>query len=1152
MSANEFVHLHVHSQYSLLDGVSHFGPLFEQVKTLGMNTVALTDHGNLFGACAFFQEAQNSGVKPIIGCEVYVSPTRHDDRTSNEAKVGKNLHLVLLAKDYQGYLNLCYLVSKGYLDGFYRRPRIDKELLAQKKDGLIALSACLSGVLAEYFRTGREKQAYAEADDYAQIMGPDHFYVEMMDHGLPEQKTVNQHLLDLAKKTGLPLVATNDSHYLHRRDAKSQDLLIAIGTGKTLEEQNRFHFACDEFYLKSPAEMGQLFGHIDGAISNTVAIAERCNPEIRFRQSLLPEYKPPNGDTPEAYLRHLVLDGLRHRFGEISDAVQKRYDHEMTIITSMGFVSYFLVVWDFVNFARDKGIPTGCRGSGAGSLVAYALGITELDPIKSKLFFERFLNPERVSMPDFDIDICQVRRPEVIEYVRDKYGSDCVAHIITFGKMLAKQAVRDVGRVLNMPLGNVDAVAKMIPEGPKVTIQKALDESSELKQLYEADPKVKDLIDRARAIEGTVRQPGMHAAGVVVCSKPLIEAVPLYRQAGKEEVITQYNMIEVEELGLLKIDFLGLKNLTIIADCLQIIQKIHGLDIEWEKIGFEDAKTFGVLQRGDGFGVFQVESSGMREMLRRALPSNFEDIVALIALYRPGPLQFMDSFINRKHGREPITYPHPLLEDALKETYGLMIYQEQVMQVASVLAGFSLGQADILRRAMSKKKEKEMAQMRALFVEGAAKKDISEKIADEVFAMIEKFASYGFNKAHAASYAVLTFRTAYLKAHYPAEFMAALLTGEIRQGASDKLGIYIGVAREMGLRVLQPDINLSQALFSVVKGNIRFGLAAIKNVGHAAVDHIVEVREKDGPFQSFQEYCERIDSSKINARAIECLIRAGGFDSLDGTRPQKLAVLPDALEMGSAERRMRDSGQMSLFDGLGDATTGETINALAFPDIPDWTQREKLEAEKELAGFFLSGHPLDRFRPDILSFSKTTTSAMSDLKDGDTAEIVGVVTQLRKIMDKRNQAMAFVEIEDFEGKTEAICFARVFEQVEDILFPDSVVFLKGRVSRRPDDETGKILVDEVVPVEALRRSRAKFLDITLPALEVEDRHLENLRGLFRNHRGPMPVRLRLDCGDEGELVLVADSRFKIAPSDEFLKEFDRLDLPASGVRFAEG
>ncbi|MFW5870712.1 MAG: DNA polymerase III subunit alpha, partial [Candidatus Sumerlaeota bacterium] len=611
MAGSSFVHLHVHSQYSLLDGVSHFGPLFDRVKELGMDTIALTDHGNLFGAVAFFKAAQAAEIKPIIGCEVYLSPTEYTDRTTPEGKRTQQ-HLVLLAKDFQGYLNLCYLVSKGYLEGFYRRPRIDRNLLAEKSEGLVALSGCLSGVVADYLKDGREKDALQAAEEYKQIMGPDHFYIELMDHGMPEQKTVNAQLIEIAKKTGLPLVATNDSHYLRPQDAKTQDLLLAIGTGKTLADATRLRFDTEEFYLKSAAEMEGLFGEVDGALSNTLKIAEMCNPEIKFKQRLLPEFDCPGGMDPEKYLRQLVEDGLRERYGEMTEPIRKRYEDEMGIITEMGFVSYFLVVWDFVNYARRENIPTGCRGSGAGSIVAYALKITELDPIGSKLFFERFLNPERVSMPDFDIDICQARRGEVIEYVRNKYGDANVANIITFGKMKAKAAVRDVGRVMDLPLGLVDRVAKLIPDGPKVTLKKAFEESNDFKAIYDADPQVKDMIDRARRIEGTVRQPGMHAAGVVVCSKPLIEAVPLYRQSGQGEAITQYDMIEVEELGLLKIDFLGLKNLTMIAQCVQLIKEDHDVDIDWTEVGFDDDDAFALLQRGDGFGVFQVESSGMR------------------------------------------------------------------------------------------------------------------------------------------------------------------------------------------------------------------------------------------------------------------------------------------------------------------------------------------------------------------------------------------------------------------------------------------------------------------------------------------------------------------------------------------------------------
>ncbi len=1148
MPGPPFVHLHVHSQYSLLDGVTHFGPLFERVKELGMDTIALTDHGNLFGAVAFFKAAQAANIKPIIGCEVYLSPTEYTDRTTPEGKRTQQ-HLVLLAKDFQGYLNLCYLVSKGYLEGFYRRPRIDRKLLAEKSEGLVALSGCLSGVVADYLKNGREKDALQAADEYKQIMGPDHFYIELMDHGMPEQKTVNAQLIDVAKKTGLPLVATNDSHYLRPEDAKTQDLLLAIGTGKTLADATRLKFDSEEFYLKSSVEMERLFGEVEGSLSNTVKIAEMCNPEIRFRQSLLPVFDCPGGMDPEKYLRQLVEQGLNERYGEMTDPIRERYEHEMHIITSMGFVSYFLVVWDFVNYARRENIPTGCRGSGAGSIVAYALRITELDPIGSKLFFERFLNPERVSMPDFDIDICQARRGEVIQYVRDKYGDENVANIITFGKMKAKAAVRDVGRVMDLPLGTVDRVAKLIPDGPKATLDKAFEESPDFKALYDADPQIKSMIDRAKRIEGTVRQPGMHAAGVVVCSKPLIDAVPLYRQSGQGDAITQFDMIEVEELGLLKIDFLGLKNLTMIAQAVQLIKEDHDVDIDWNEVGFDDDDTFALLQRGDGFGVFQVESSGMREMLRRALPSNFEDIVALIALYRPGPLQFMDTFINRKHGREEITYPHPLLEAPLEDTYGLMIYQEQVMQVASLLAGFSLGQADLLRRAMSKKKAKDMAKMKKQFMAGSGKKGIDPAVAEEVFAMIEKFASYGFNKAHAASYAVLTFRTAWLKAHYPTEFMAALLTSEIRTGASDKLGMYVGVTRDMGVEVKPPDINESQMFFSTDGPDIRFGLAAIKNVGQGPVSEILRARE-DGPFQSFQDFCERVDATKVGSRAVECLITCGAFDRMEGTRPQLIAIMAEALELGAASRREKESGQTSLFEALEDTADAQSLNQIPLPELPDWPDREKFNREKELAGIFLSGHPLDRFRADARSFADTASTDLPDLQPDQFVRMVGMITACREITTKKGDPMAFVELEDFEGKYEVVVFPRTYEECKYTLTIDQMLYIEGKYSIREGEDEGKVLVNKAEALENVRRARAKFIDIEMPADAVDIQHLESMRKLFRTYQGKVPIRLMLNGGDREKVIIQADNRFRINPTDEFLAALEKLDFPKT-MRLAQ-
>lgn len=1148
MSSPQFVHLHTHSQYSLLDGVSHFGPLFDRVGKLGMNTVALTDHGNMFGALAFLNASKKTDIKPIIGCEVYLSPTTYTDRQSVEAR-RKRQHLVLLAKDYEGYQNLSWLVSKGYLEGFYHRPRIDKELLAQRSKGLIALSGCLSGVISDYFNIGREKDAYQAADDFAQIMGPDNFYVELMDHGMADQKRVNQQLLEVAKKTGLPLVATNDSHYLGPRDAKTQELLICVATGKTLDDQSRMRFDSEEFFLKSPEEMYKVFGHLPGALQNTVEIAARCgegdfrDKVLRRQDDLMPEYIPPDGSTPEAYLRRLVDTGLVKRYGTITDAYRARTDFELDVIIGMGFISYFLVVWDFINYAVEQGISVGPgRGSGAGSIVAYALGITDLCPLKNKLFFERFLNPERVSMPDFDIDFCPLRREEVIQYVRDKYGAGNVSNIITFGKMKAKAAVRDVGRVMGIPLSTVDRVAKMIPDGPKVTLKKALDESADFKDLYDSDPQIKDMVDRAKRIEGAVRQPGMHAAGVIVCRKPLIDVIPLYKQAGKGDAISQFDMNECESIGLLKVDFLGLKNLTIIEDCIRIVKDKRGNDVNWEDIGLTDEDTYKLFQRGDGFGVFQVESSGMREMLRMAKPTCFEDIVALIALYRPGPLEYIPSFCRRKHGEEPITYAHPWLEESLKETYGVMVYQEQVMQIAQKLAGYSLGGADILRRAMGKKKKEEMDKQRSIFTEGCAKNDISAQIANQVFDDIAKFASYAFNKAHAAAYAVITYRTGYLKAHYQPEFMAALLTNEIRSGTSDKLGTYIGVARDMGLRVLQPDINESEGLFSVSDGDVRFGLAAIKNVGHGPVAHITEARTA-GPFTSFQDFCDRIDSSKINTRTIECLITAGAFDAMEGTRPQLLAILPDSLEIGANKRNLKESGQTSLFDMLGEGDDGADMDSIALPNIPDWTDREKFNKEKELAGMFLSGHPLDRFRPDMESFTSHTSSTLADLEPNLKVAMVGMITTSREITTKNNDPMAFVELEDFEGRFEIVVFPRVFEKIRHLLVTDTMLYIEGRFSKRNADSDGNVLVDIAERLEDLRRSRTRFIDIDLNASSLENGHLEALRSLLRKHKGSVAVRLGL-MGEGGEQIFVKTAaRFKANPTDAFLKEFNALDFP---------
>jgi len=1143
MSQSRFVHLHLHSEYSLLDGACRLNSLFDRVKELGMDAVALTDHGNLFGAFDFYKEAKARGVKPLIGCELYAAPGSRFEKRGTEA--ASNQHLLLLAESVEGYYSLVKLSSLAYDEGFYYKPRIDLELLEKYKKGLVGLSGCLKGPVAERLLEGDERGALRAVDACAQILGRGNYYLEIMDHGMPEQRKVNEGILRLAQKTGLPVVATNDCHYLKREDAEIHDILLCISTGKGLEEENRLRFSSDQLYLKSPEEMIELFGHVPGAIENTVALADRLNPSIPVNQKLYPVFVPPEGKTDKQYLRELSEAGLKSRFpkGLPDERVYRpRVEYELETIEKTGFTSYYLVVWDFINYARKQGIPVGLRGSGAASLVAYAVGITDLDPIRHSLVFERFLNPERVDPPDFDIDFCYERRGEVIEYVKKKYGEKNVAQIVTFGTLKARNAVRDVGRVMGMTPSEVDRIAKLIPETLGITLDQALQHVADLKRLYENDSRVRRLIDFARRLEGTVRHSSTHAAGVVIADQELSDLAPTYRisgQGGQQEIATQYAWKQVIALGLLKMDFLGLKNLTIIGRCMRTVRETRGIEIDWSQIPDNDPQTYAMLQEGQAFGVFQLESSGMRDLLRRLKPESIAEITALIALYRPGPMQNIEEFIDRKHGRIQATYDHPLLEPILKETYGLIIYQEQVQQIANVLAGFSLGQGDVLRRAMGKKIKEEMDCQREIFIEGAVARGVERQTAEKIFALMAKFAEYGFNKGHSASYAVVSFRTAYLKAHYPVEYMAALLTNEI--GANNgKLGLYISKAKEMGLAVLPPDINESNAEFTPVGEAIRFGLAAIKNVGAGVVDCIVEERKRNGPYTSLQNFCERVSHKALNSRMLECLIRAGAMDSLSVTRPQLLAIATDCLEVANQTKRERAGGQGSLFDML-EGETAKGLTEIPLPDVPDWSDKERLQNERELLGFFVSGHPLQGYAADVRSFSTMTSSTLRAAPDQAEAAMIGVITRIQTKADRSGSMMAFVELDDLEGSFEVLFFSRVYENCREKAVDGAVLWVKGRVSETNGER--KLLAEEVEWAEDLRRKRARFVDLALPISQIDEEHLDRLRRAVKRHRGRCPLRLRIEAGEDlGEIVIETDKQYRINPSSAFVQDLERLGV----------
>ena len=1053
---HSFVHLHVHTEYSLLDGAARIKDAVKKAKALGMSALAITDHGVMFGVVDFFKACKKEGIKPILGCEVYVAPRTRHDRTP---RVDDNLyHLVLLAKNDIGYRNLLNLVSISFTEGFYYKPRVDKEVLDRYSEGLIALSGCIAGEVAEYILKDSPEQARISAREYLKIFGEGNYYLEIQDHNIPEQKKANRELIKISKELNIPLVATNDVHYVGKENAEMQDVLLCIQTGKTVDDPKRMKFTSQEFYLKSQEEMAELFPEIPEALQNTIEIADKCDISMEFGQLHLPFYQVPEGHTVESYLRELCEKGLTERYGASPEEnVKQRMEFELSVIEQMGYSGYFLIVWDFIYYARQNGVPVGPgRGSAAGSLVSYVLGITNLDPLKYDLLFERFLNPERVSMPDIDIDICYERRSKVIEYVVQKYGTERVAQIATFGTMAAKGAIRDVGRALAMPYSEVDKVAKLVPTELHITIEKALNETPDLMEIYNSDPQVRKLIDTAKGLEGMPRHASTHAAGVVITKQPLTHYLPLYKSTDGP-VTTQFAKEPVEELGLLKMDLLGLRTLTVIADAVDEVNKRISPPLNIDNITLEDKNTYGLLSRGEGVGVFQLESSGMRAILRDLKPEVFEDIVALVALYRPGPLGsgMVEDFIKNKHGLQEVVYLHPILEPILKDTYGVILYQEQVMRISSDLAGFSLGEADLLRRAMGKKKPEVIAGLRSQFMEGAAKKDVEPEIAGKVFDLMEFFAGYGFNKSHSAAYALVSYQTAYLKANYPAEYMAALLTS-VRDN-SDKVAVYIEECRRMGIVVLPPDVNESRDGFTVVGEKIRFGMSAMKNVGLAAVYSLISVREQGGAFKNYGDFCNRLDTKVVNRRVLESLIKGGAFDSLGHRRAQLMAVVDIGLSIAQQAQRDRNSGQISLFEFMEE---DEEYNfSFALPDIADFPYSEMLALEKESLGLYISGHPLAEYRQVLQDNDTVNMGELRDYSEGDMVNLGGLIINYKQINTKKGDAMAFVNIEDLTGVVEVVIFPRTFKQYRQLLQPDNVVLVKGKVN--PAGEEIKIIAEEI-------------------------------------------------------------------------------------------
>ena len=1053
----EFVHLHVHTNYSLLDGACEIDRLARRLSELGMKSCAITDHGAMYGVIDFYKKMLAYGIKPIIGAEVYMAERIMQDKEPGVDD--EQYHLVLLAKDIQGYKNLMKLVSLGFTEGFYYKPRIDMDILAKYSEGLIALSGCLAGRIPSLLLKGNFDEAKNIALQLNSIFGQDNFFIEVQDHGLLDQRRIINDLIRLSQETGIPLVATNDVHYIQKEDALAQDVLMCIQTGKTLDEENRMKFESSEFYLKSPEEMASLFSYIPEALENTIRIAESCNVTLDFGTIHLPSFRVPEGLTEDEYLNRLCYKGARERYPEITGEIKQRLDYELETIKKMGYSSYFLIVWDFINFARQNGIMVGPgRGSAAGSLVAYCLYITNIDPLKYNLLFERFLNPERISMPDIDVDFCYERRQEVIDYVVRKYGQDRVAQIVTFGTMAARAAIRDVGRVMGYPYGEVDRIAKMIPAELGITIENALTLNPELKKLYEENERIRRLIDIAKDLEGFPRHASTHAAGVVISKDPIVEHVPLHK-LGDSNVTTQYTMTALEELGLLKMDFLGLRTLTVIRDAINIIRRTKNVEINLDKLPLDDKKVYEMLSQGNTAGVFQLESTGMRNLLKELRPETFQDVAAIIGLYRPGPLGSgaAEDFIKSKNGLKPIKYLHPKLEPILSETYGIILYQEQAMKIAQELAGFSLAQADILRKAMGKKQQDVMAAQRESFVNGCVKNGIDKVTAEKIFDEISYFAGYGFNKAHTAAYAVIAYQTAYLKAHFPVEYMAALLTSVIDN--SDKVAHYINECRHLGIKVLPPDINESYESFTVVSDKIRFGLTAVKNVGHNVARAIIMARKSEGKFTSFTDFVEKV-SGDLNKKALESLIKSGAFASIGAKRSQLLAIYEDTLTRIQKEQRQGMKNQISLFQILDDtASYGESL-----PDVPEFPSAELLAMEKDMLGIYLSGHPLSEFEREL---SENVTFYLGDKNNDniDKKEVLvgGIITGIQTKATRNESIMAFINIEDLTGSMEAIVFPTVFEKYKSLLHPDSKVYIKGRIDSK-EDEAPKLLVEEIRPL----------------------------------------------------------------------------------------
>lgn len=1163
----EFVHLHVHTEYSLLDGAIRIGDLLTRTKDLGMPAVAITDHGCMFGAVVFYMAAKELGIKPIIGCEVYVAPGDVDEVDAHHKKDhGGGYHLILLAKNQRGYKNLIKIVSEGYLNGFYYKPRVCKNLLKQHADGLVALSACLAGEVPRALMNEGLEAGAAMARTYESIF-PGNFYLELQDNGIAKQTRLNELLIKCAEETGLPLVATNDCHYLTAEDYEAHDTLLCIQTQTTVDAEKRFRMETRELYFKTPEEMEKAFAHVPEAIANTQRIAEMCNLEIELGNYYFPEYELPEGVSMNEEFDRLCREGLQRRLNTITYEVDeekywKRLDYELGVIKEMGFPAYFLIVQDFINWAKDNRIPVGPgRGSAAGSIVAWSLKITNLDPLPYDLLFERFLNVERVSMPDIDVDFCERRRLEVVKYCAEKYGVDRVAQITTFGTMKTKAVIKDVGRALGMTFGETDRIAKLIPDDPavmakllgvekaKITVPNAVKAVTELDDMVATDPKVAKLIDISTRLEGLCRHASTHAAGVVISNKPMIEYLPLYK-GKKGEIVTQFDMKKVEKVGLIKFDFLGLRTMTVIEDCLDIIREQGKQAPNLETLHLDDPETFAIFAKGDTDGIFQVESSGMRKYLRMLGPDCFEDIVAMLALYRPGPLgmigshgvSMVDEFIMRKHGEIEVTYPHPSLEETLKPTYGVMVYQEQVMATAMVIANYSLGEGDLLRRAMGKKIAEEMAKQRSRFLEGSRENNIDDAVANDIFDTMEKFAAYGFNKSHSAAYALISYHTAYLKAHFPVEFMAALMSTEMNN--TDKIIMYVNACRDMEITVRQPDINAGQARFSVKDGEILFAMAAIKNVGEEAINEIVVERAANGPFSNIFDFCERVNLRRVTKRVLESLIKAGALDCFSCSRAALLEDLDKAVALGQKKAKEKESGMLNMLDMLGGGEKKDAPHTPTCSLCEEFEDREKLSLEKEVLGFFLSGHPLLAYRHDMQRLRTVTLEECKTIPNGTEVRVAVIIPDFKQFITRKGDPMAFCNAEDLTTYGEVTMLPNVYAEARELLDADRPLLIQGKIDQRDDQpgpegapKSAKILADKVQFLADAVQGSDQPVSLWIGEKRAVDAHLNALKAILKRYPGTTGVNLGI-ITPEAVINMRLGNGWKVFPGRDFWKEVE--------------